>query len=165
MRALVVCSLAVLAACGAVSAATAAVGPNAAPRSAGADPGDIHLRGVHLGLTPGGWIGVHAAYAAPGRTIITASVAVGTRPRTVFGFYRGGRGLSSPLRDRFPNDSELVAGRRYRVKVSLCERATALGSRAGGGGPVARAAKGERCGRRTTLVTYARVRARFRPPS
>ena len=125
---------------------------------------EIHVTELHLGLTPGGRVGVYVAFT-PHRpnALSTVSVAVGAHPRMVYGFYRE-RGLSSPLRDPFDNASGLRAGRSYPVRISFCRSATPVSDRSSPEPRTARAAK-TRCAERSFVTMRATLHRRFAPPA
>lgn len=137
---------------------------------------EIDIAHLHLGMTPRGNVGVYVSYTPTvPRAVVLASVAVGPSPRIVFGFYEGGRTLSSPLRGTYPNASRLRAGRTYRVSISFCraDRPVLGGAAPGAGmstatgparGPVAHAGK-ERCATRSFITTRAFLHRRFAPPA
>ena len=82
----------------------------------------------------------------------------------VYGFYKGGRTVPSPLRDVFPNTSELRAGRSYRVVVSFC-RADATPRRAHASTDATAHAAKIACDRRTFVSRSACLHRRFAPPA
>ena len=124
----------------------------------------ISIKTLHIGLTPGGRVGVYVAYTPRyPRELTTVSVAIGTRPRMVYGFYKGGQIISSPLRDVFPNDNDLRAGRSYKVRLSFCWTKTPERARSTRVGPAAHAAKIP-CDRRTFTSRQATLQQRFDPP-
>ena len=115
---------------------------------------ELRLERVHLGLSTHGSVGIHIAYGPRRPSRLTSiSVAIGARPRMVYGFV--GDQLGSPLQQRFPNASHRRAGVRYRVIVTFCRSAP---------GTAARAAK-LACDERTAITTHAYLHHRFAPPA
>ena len=124
----------------------------------------VSIKTLHLGLTPGGRVGVYVAYTPRyPRELTSVGIAIGSRPRMVYGFYEGGQIISSPLRDIFPNDNALKTGRTYKVRLSFCWTKTPERVRSTSTGPAARAAK-VACDRRTFLSRQATLAQRFDPP-
>ena len=122
----------------------------------------VSIKTLHIGLTPGGRVGVYVAYTPRyPRELTTVSVAIGTRPRMVYGFYEGGQIISSPLRDIFPNENGLKAGRTYKVRLSFCWTKTP--ERARSTRAVAHSAK-VACDRRTFTSRQATLQQHFDPP-
>ncbi len=158
-------SLARRSACAAaLAAATTALAVSAAPADKVVREREIKVTELHLGLTPGGRVGVYLAFT-PRRphALSTASVAVGERPRMVYGFYDGTQGLRSPLRDPFPNASGLRFGREYAVRISFCRSAVPVPDRSSPEPRTARAAK-TRCVERSFVTMRATLHRRFAPP-
>jgi len=138
----------------------------ASHRSVSADARErqIAIKTLHIGLTPGGRVGVYVSYSPRyPRELTSVSVAIGSHPRMVYGFYKGGQIISSPLRDVFPNDNGLKAGRTYGVRLSFCRTKTPERARSTRARAVAHSAK-IACDRRTFTSRQATLERRFDPP-
>ena len=113
----------------------------------------VKIAKLYLGLTHRGWVGVHLEYGPkPSPAPTTISVAIGARPRVIYGFIDDQ--VASPIHSSAPNDSHRRAGVHYRVIVSFCWPA-AKGARIAKRG----------CARTTTLTTHATLHHRFPAPS